>query len=121
MKSGARSGIGRKPSIRAGGPGDDEGGVAPDGEKAPVGEVDDAEDGEDQRVAEGEDGVHAADREAVQHLLEQERPVHYLTKTNVPLVPSGSILICATYDCFWTISPPMPGPVVNEISPSGVS
>ena len=50
-----------------------------------------------------------------------QRAGSYFTKTNVPLVPSGSILICATYDCFCTISPPMPGPVENEISPSGVS
>ena len=45
----------------------------------------------------------------------------YFTNTKVPLVPSGSILIWATYACFCTISPPMPGPVENEISPSGVS
>ena len=31
------------------------------------------------------------------------------TKTHFPLVPPGSILICATYDCFCTISPPMRG------------
>ena len=50
--------------------------VGAEGKQRAVGEVDHAQDGEDQRVAQGKERIHAPDGEAVQQLLRQQREVH---------------------------------------------
>jgi len=65
-----------------------------------MGKIDNAEDGEDKSVAEGEYCVDTANADTVEQILQKLSSSHpknlYFTFRNVPLFPFGSILMRET-------------------------